>query len=115
MARLNGLATTWEDNLRITGRVWRRDKVRIGCVAPANILYVNFEDERLAGFRSDDCERLMEAYYELNAPQGKTWLFLDEIQNVPAWEKWLNRLYEFEEVKIFVRGLLLEIAQRGGG
>ena len=39
-------------------------------VAPSNILYVNFEDERLASFRSEDCERLMEAYYELEAPQG---------------------------------------------
>lgn len=73
-------------------------------VAPANILYVNFEDERLASFTSEDCERLMEAYYELEGPTGKIWLFLDEIQNVPAWEKWLNRLYEFEEVKIFVTG-----------
>ena len=73
-------------------------------VAPANFLYVNFEDERLAGFRSDDYERLMEGYYELDAPQGKIWLFLDEIQNVPAWEKWLTRLYEFEKVKIFVTG-----------
>lgn len=73
-------------------------------VAPANILYVNFEDERLTSFKSADCERLMEAYYELEAPQGKIWLFLDEIQNVPAWEKWLNRLYEFEEIKIFVTG-----------
>ena len=69
-----------------------------------NILYINFEDERLVGFEAADCERLMEAFYELEAPQGKTWLFLDEIQNVPAWEKWLNRLYEFEEIKIFVTG-----------
>jgi len=73
-------------------------------VSLANILYVNFEDERLAGFKTEDCERLMEAFYELEAPQGKIWLFLDEIQNVPAWEKWLNRLYEFEDTKIFVTG-----------
>lgn len=73
-------------------------------VPPSNVLYVNFEDERLAGFGTADCERLMEAFYELEAPKGKIWLFLDEIQNVPAWEKWLNRLYEFEEIKIFVTG-----------
>lgn len=100
--------------LFITGvrRCGKSSLMRLACedllttvgVNPANILYVNFEDERLAGFRSDDCERLLEAYYELEVPQGKVWLFLDEIQNVPAWEKWLNRLYEFEEVKIFVTG-----------
>ncbi|MBI2251720.1 MAG: ATP-binding protein, partial [Armatimonadetes bacterium] len=26
---------------------------------------------------------------------------LDEIQNIAGWEKWLNRLYEFENIKIF--------------
>ena len=80
------------------------DLIRRDGVPLSNILYVNFEDERLTGFQAEDCERLMEAFYELEAPQGKTWLFLDEIQNVPAWEKWLNRLYEFEEIKIFVTG-----------
>ena len=63
------------------------DLIRRDGVPLSNILYVNFEDERLTGFQAEDCERLMEAFYELEAPQGKTWLFLDEIQNVPAWEK----------------------------
>jgi predicted AAA+ superfamily ATPase len=31
-------------------------------------------------------------------------MFLDEIQNINGWEKWLNRLYEFENIKIFVTG-----------
>jgi len=30
--------------------------------------------------------------------------FIDELQNISGWEKWLNRLYEFENVKIFVTG-----------
>jgi len=41
---------------------------------------------------------------ELENPQGRIYLFLDEIQNISGWEKWLNRLYEFENVKIFVTG-----------
>ncbi|MCM2359032.1 MAG: ATP-binding protein [Geobacteraceae bacterium] len=69
-----------------------------------NILYLNFEDERFSGFTSADFDPLYEAYLELEAPKGKVWLFLDEIQNIPLWEKWLNRLYEFEEAKIFVTG-----------
>ncbi len=73
-------------------------------VERANILYLNFEDERFAGFAGADFDPLYEAYLELAAPKGKVWLFLDEIQNVPLWEKWLNRLYEFENVKIFVTG-----------
>lgn len=73
-------------------------------VERANILYLNFEDERFSSFTAADFEPLLEAYLELEAPQGKIWLFLDEIQNVPLWEKWLNRLYEFEDIKIFVTG-----------
>lgn len=69
-------------------------------------LYVNFEDERIAGFGKDDFERLLEAYYELNNPsKGKRiFIFLDEIQNVPFWEKWINRIYEENKYKIFITG-----------
>lgn len=80
------------------------DLLEIHGVKPPNILYLNFEDERFAGFTSADVDPLYEAYLEMEGPKGKVWIFLDEIQNLPLWEKWLNRLYEFEEVKIFVTG-----------
>lgn len=73
-------------------------------VPVANVLYLNFEDERLVEFTYRDFETLYESYLELNNPKGKKYLFFDEIQNIPYWEKWINRLYEFEEVKIFVTG-----------
>lgn len=69
-----------------------------------NVLYLNFEDERFASLTSEDCERIFEAFLEIESPRGKLWFFLDEIQNVPLWEKWLNRLYEMEDAKIFVTG-----------
>lgn len=69
-------------------------------------LYVNFEDERLADFSKNDFESLVEAHRELNpaAKDKETFLFLDEIQNIRFWEKWLNRLRESEVYKIFVTG-----------
>ncbi|MBC2694127.1 MAG: ATP-binding protein [Desulfobacteraceae bacterium] len=70
----------------------------------ANVLYFNFEDERLVEFTYRDFETLYESYLELNNPKGKKYLFFDEIQNIHYWEKWINRLYEFEEVKIFITG-----------
>jgi hypothetical protein len=69
-----------------------------------NILYLNFEDERFVPFTIQDFEPLYETFMELENPQGRIYLFLDEIQNISGWEKWLNRLYEFENVKIFVTG-----------
>ena len=69
-----------------------------------DILYLNFEDERFIPFTFHDFEPLYETFIELENPKGKIYLFLDEIQNISGWEKWLNRLYEFENVKIFVTG-----------
>lgn len=69
-----------------------------------NILYLNFDDERFLPFTVHDFDRLYETFLELENPQGRLFLFLDEIQNIRGWEKWLNRLYEFENVKIFVSG-----------
>lgn len=69
-------------------------------------LYINFEDERLAGFKSTDLNLLLESYYELKEPDDKKqiFLFFDEIQNVAGWEKFLNRLRENKNYKIFVSG-----------
>lgn len=73
-------------------------------VSESSILYLNFEDERFTPFAVHDFEPLFEAYLELENPKGRKYLFLDEIQNITGWEKFLNRLYEFEDVKIFVSG-----------
>ncbi len=73
-------------------------------VPATNILYLNFEDERFIEFTVKDFESLYETFIEIENPQGKKYFFLDEIQNIKGWEKWVNRLYEFENVKIFVTG-----------
>ncbi|MFH0955995.1 MAG: ATP-binding protein [Candidatus Falkowbacteria bacterium] len=69
-------------------------------------LYLNFEDERLINFTKDDFNKILEIYYELYSPgkKKKIFLYFDEIQNIPYWEKWINRLYEENKYKIFVTG-----------
>lgn len=69
-------------------------------------LYVDFEDERLRKIEVDDLGTLKEAFFELN-PQlvGKECLFLlDEIQNVPDWEKFVRRLVERSPIQVVVSG-----------
>lgn len=73
-------------------------------IPPSNILYLNFEDERFIDFTVKDFELLYETFLEIENPKGRSYFFLDEIQNVKGWEKWVNRLYEFENVKVFVTG-----------
>lgn len=69
----------------------------------SNVLYLNLDDDRLAGFGVDDFQSAYELFLELNNPKGKIYFYLDEIQNVKGWEKFVNRMYE-NGVKIFITG-----------
>ena len=48
------------------------------------MLFINFEDERISDIRKEDLYLVLEAYRELFAFQPI--IFLDEIQNVEGWE-----------------------------
>lgn len=54
------------------------------------MLYVNFEDERLSDFTTDDFNKLLECHGEMYGKRPM--LFLDEIQNVDHWEKFARRM-----------------------
>jgi len=73
-------------------------------VSPSNILYLNFEDERFIEFNTGDFAQIFELFLQINKPAGRLYFFLDEIQNVTGWERWVNRLYENENIKIFITG-----------
>ena len=75
-----------------------------GNVGKPNILFINFEDERFINFTYEDFDKLYQTYLEIENPVGRKYLFFDEIQNISGWERWINRLYEFEDVKIFITG-----------
>ncbi|MDR0680959.1 MAG: ATP-binding protein [Dysgonamonadaceae bacterium] len=55
-----------------------------------DILFVNFEDERLSEFSAVDFNLLLEIHLEKYAQ--KPMLFLDEIQLISGWEKFARRL-----------------------
>lgn len=76
-------------------------------VPKKNILYINFEDEKLLGADAEDLNKLLDAYFELSAPSKKykTYLFLDEIQNVTNWDAWVRRVHDTEKnLKIVLTG-----------
>ncbi len=73
-------------------------------VPASNVLYLNFEDERFIEFNTGDFAQIYELFLQINKPTGKQYFFLDEIQNVNGWERWVNRLYENENIKIFITG-----------
>lgn len=54
------------------------------------MLYINFEDERLVGICVDDLNLLLEIHLEMYGKRPT--LFLDEIQNIVGWEKFARRM-----------------------
>ena len=77
-------------------------------ISSSQIIYVNFEDERL-----------LEIGIEFSGSKGKPYLFLDEIQNVDGWEKFVRRVADMK-YRINITGsnskmLSKEIASTLGG
>lgn len=62
--------------------------------------YLNFDDERLLDFSVSDFQNLMVVFKKQFF--SKT-IFLDEIQNVEKWERFVRRIFE-EGYKVFVTG-----------
>jgi len=59
------------------------------------IIYINFEDERLVGFTTADFNDIVAIQSEMSNLPGH--FFFDEIQNIPGWEKFARRMADFKE------------------
>ena len=53
--------------------------------------YINFNDERLVDFSIEDFQKIIDFLNEHNYEE-KCFLFIDEIQEVMGWEKWVDRI-----------------------
>src|SRR3989338_2167991 len=63
---------------------------------PHKFAYINFDDERLAGLKSEDLNKILESFYEIY--ENIDYIILDEIQNVENWELFVNRLRRTKRV-----------------
>jgi hypothetical protein len=66
-----------------------------------DMLYLNFEDDRLADFKSEDFELILECHAEMY--DKRPMLFLDEVQNIDGWEKFARRLAD-AKYKVWITG-----------
>jgi len=74
-------------------------------IKPNQILFVNLEDPRLLELLDNKgLEIIFNTYKELIHDKGEIFLFLDEIQNVNNWEKWVRTKYELKEANIYITG-----------
>jgi len=61
--------------------------------------YINFDDNELINFNSNDFNKLLQAFYELYGSDLQ-YLIFDEIQNVPGWELFVSKLRRTKKVII---------------
>jgi len=67
------------------------------------VVYINFEDERII---SPTTDLLTDLIPEIQAVYGKKpkYLFVDELQLIPNWSKWVRRILDTESIQIFITG-----------
>jgi len=75
-----------------------------GGIDKNNILIVNFEEPEFEGADVRFLQQIYEAYLELMKPPGKPFLFLDEVQNVRGWERFVRSLNERKEAFLTISG-----------
>jgi len=69
-----------------------------------NTLIVNFEDERFSERNLKTLIDTYDCYLEKVGPDKKPFIFLDEIQNVQEWERFVRGKHERKEANIVVSG-----------
>lgn len=77
-------------------------------VPPKNILYLQLEDVLITPFLklgANLLEDIYRYYLETYNPTGKVYIFLDEIQGIKEFNRWLNTYYESNEnIKFIISG-----------
>ncbi|OIN96753.1 ATPase [Candidatus Desantisbacteria bacterium CG1_02_38_46] len=69
-----------------------------------NILIINFEDPRFIELDAKTLQKIYEVYLEFLNPEEKPYIFLDEVQEVKEWEKWVRMMHELGKAKIIISG-----------
>ncbi len=76
-------------------------------VSRQNILYLNFFDDRLHNLQYERLGTILEAYFSLYPEKKnaeKIYCFFDEIQVVPGWEPFVDRLMRTEKCEVYITG-----------
>ena len=84
-------------------------------IRPERALYFSFDDDRLAGIGVEQLSFLLEEYYRryphLRGREQAYW-YLDEIQLIPGWERFVRRVMDTEKIEIIVSGSSAKMLSR---
>ena len=71
-------------------------------ISKNNILFINFEDPRFHNLDTELLQKIYETYLESLNPKGSIYIFLDEIQEIPEWEKWVRTMHELKKANLII-------------
>lgn len=97
--------------MRRTGKTWlmyQHIHTQLQAQVPKEkLLYLNFEDDRLLSFKSENLTDILTAYCDLYpqfAHDKQVVFYFDEIHLIPGWESFVRRLLDKEKMAVFVTG-----------
>jgi predicted AAA+ superfamily ATPase len=96
--------------MRRSGKTWfcfqKINALLIAGIPKTQILYLNFEDDRLLEFDTNHFQLILDIYYAKHPRHRDTgaYFFLDEIQRIDNWEMFIRRLLDTEKVQIYLTG-----------
>lgn len=76
--------------------------IKSGKASIEDILYINFEDERISSIKVDELNQLLESYREMYENK-RPLIYLDEIQNIEGWEHFARRLAD-SKYRVYITG-----------
>lgn len=90
---------------RRAGKTYLMYKVISEIKDVTNVIYLNFEDERL-DIKAKDLNLIIDAYFELypDKKESEIFFFFDELQEIEGWERFVRRIYDTISRNIFITG-----------
>jgi predicted AAA+ superfamily ATPase len=86
---------------------------------PERSIYLSFDDDRLAGIDASQLDALLEEYFRRHPEirrhdgrKGRAAWFLDEIQLVEGWDRFVRRVLDTESIDIVVSGSSARLLSR---
>jgi uncharacterized protein len=84
-------------------------------VATSNLVFINFFDDRLSALKQQGLGVVLDAYFSMfpeKKGSEKVYWFFDEIQNVPHWENFVDRVLRTETCEVYISGSSANLLSR---
>jgi len=82
------------------------DRLLAAGVSRERIVYLNLEDDRIFPVVASELDSILQAHAELHPELAgeKRYLFLDEVQAVEGWERFVRRVYDGGDWEVYLTG-----------